>query len=233
MTPTLDWSDIDTVLLDMDGTLIDLAFDNYFWLTLVPQTLSATRGISAQAAQALIQREYQAVAHTLEWYCFDYWSARLGLDIQRMTLEQRERVRIRPDTLPFLSALRASGRRTILLTNAHPHGLAMKMAQTGLASHLDLLYSTHIFGYPKEDQRLWQAVQQRCAFDPNRTLFVDDAEPILDAARQFGIRYCLGVSNPDSGKAEKYFTRHTALNDYRNLLPAIAADRGGQERRVG
>ncbi|WP_420299575.1 GMP/IMP nucleotidase [Edwardsiella tarda] len=233
MTPTLDWSDIDTVLLDMDGTLIDLAFDNYFWLTLVPQTLSATRGISAQAAQALIQREYQAVAHTLEWYCFDYWSTRLGLDIQRMTLEQRERVRIRPDTLPFLSALRASGRRTILLTNAHPHGLAMKMAQTGLASHLDLLYSTHIFGYPKEDQRLWQAVQQRCAFDPNRTLFVDDAEPILDAARQFGIRYCLGVSNPDSGRAEKHFTRHTALNDYRNLLPAIAADRGGQERRVG
>lgn len=233
MTPTLDWSDIDTVLLDMDGTLIDLAFDNYFWLTLVPQTLSATRGISTQAAQALIQREYQAVAHTLEWYCFDYWSAQLGLDIQRMTLEQRERVRIRPDTLPFLAALRASGRRTILLTNAHPHGLAMKMAQTGLERHLDLLYSTHIFGYPKEDQRLWQAVQQRCAFDPNRTLFVDDAEPILDAARQFGIRYCLGVSNPDSGKAEKRFARHMALNDYRNLLPAIAADRGGQERRVG
>ncbi|AOV95672.1 GMP/IMP nucleotidase [Edwardsiella hoshinae] len=233
MSPTLNWNDIDTVLLDMDGTLIDLAFDNYFWLTLVPQTLCATRGISADAAQALIQREYQAVAHTLDWYCFDYWSARLGLDIQRMTQEQCDRVRVRQDTLPLLTALRASGRRTILLTNAHPHGLAVKMAQTGLANHLDLRYSTHIFGYPKEDQRLWQALQRHCPFDPNRTLFIDDAEPILDAARQFGIRYCLGVSNPDSGKPEKRFARHATLNDYRTLLPAIAAGRGGQERRAG
>ncbi|AKM46634.1 GMP/IMP nucleotidase [Edwardsiella anguillarum] len=232
MVPTLDWNDIDTVLLDMDGTLIDLAFDNYFWLTLVPQTLSETRGISRADAQALILREYQAVAHTLNWYCFDYWRERLGLDIHRMTLEQGARVRVRQDTLPFLDALRASGRRTILLTNAHPHGLAMKMAQTGLDSHLDILYSTHRFGYPKEDQRLWRAVQHQCGLDPARTLFIDDAEPILDAAHQFGIRYCLGVSNPDSGRPEKRFARHPAMSDYRALLPAITAGGPENDRRA-
>lgn len=32
------WQEVDTVLLDMDGTLTDLAFDNYFWQTLVPET---------------------------------------------------------------------------------------------------------------------------------------------------------------------------------------------------
>ena len=30
------WQEVDTVLLDMDGTRLDLAFDNYFWQTLVP-----------------------------------------------------------------------------------------------------------------------------------------------------------------------------------------------------
>lgn len=40
------WQDVDTVLLDMDGTLLDLAFDNYFWQKLVPETYGAKQGIS-------------------------------------------------------------------------------------------------------------------------------------------------------------------------------------------
>jgi 5'-nucleotidase len=41
----LDWNNIDTVLLDMDGTLLDLAFDSQFWLQDVPQALSLQRAI--------------------------------------------------------------------------------------------------------------------------------------------------------------------------------------------
>ncbi|VDZ54330.1 GMP/IMP nucleotidase [Serratia odorifera] len=116
----------------------------------------------------------------------------------------------------------AAAAKTILLTNAHPHSLAVKIAHTGLDRHLDdLLLSTHTFGYPKEDQRLWQAVQQQTGFDAQRTLFVDDGEPILDAASRFGIRYCLGVQNPDSSTAEKTFQRHPSMRDYRHLLPAL------------
>lgn len=98
----------------------------------------------------------------------------------------------------------------------------MKIEHTGLDRHLDLLFSTHTFGYPKEDQRLWQAVQQHTGFNPQRTLFVDDGEPILDAARTFGIRYCTGVQNPDSSTAEKSFQRHPSMRDYRLLIPALA-----------
>ena len=32
----IDWEHIDTVLLDMDGTLLDLHFDNYFWTQHLP-----------------------------------------------------------------------------------------------------------------------------------------------------------------------------------------------------
>ncbi|KID00217.1 nucleotidase [Hafnia alvei] len=219
--PNFNWQEIETVLLDMDGTLLDLEFDSYFWLNLVPQTLSERRGITLDEAKKLIHHEYNAVQHTLNWYCFDYWSDRLDLDIYQMTSEVGARARLRQDTQPFLEALRASGRKTILLTNAHPHGLAVKLQHTGLDQHLDLLFSTHTFGYPKEDQRLWQAVQKRTGFNPATTLFVDDAEPILDAAQSYGIRYCLGVRNPDSSMAEKQFSRHPSMNDYRTLLPAF------------
>lgn len=212
-------SDIDTVLLDMDGTLLDLAFDRFFWLEHVPETLSTQRGIPAAQARLIIEEKYQAVADTLNWYCLDYWSQALQLDIHAMTWEQRHRVSIRADTLPFLQALRRAGKRTILLTNAHPWNLDVKLKQTALAPHLDLWLSTHTFGYPKEDQRLWQAVEQHTGFDASRTLFIDDSEIILDAAKSWGIGWCLGVSNPDSGRPEQHFQRHCAISDYRTLIP--------------
>jgi putative hydrolase of the HAD superfamily len=108
-----------------------------------------------------------------------------------------------------------------LLTNAHPHNLAVKLKHTGLDAHLDLLLSTHTFGYPKEDQRLWHAVAEETGFDARNTLFVDDNEAILDAAAEYGIRYCLGITNPDSGLAEKSYARHPGLNDYRHLIPSL------------
>lgn len=220
MTP--NWSEIDTVLLDMDGTLLDLAFDRHFWLEHVPETLSQQRSISLASAQQLIAEKYQAVVHTLNWYCLDYWSQELALDIRTMTWEKRHRAALRDDTLPFLAALRQAGKRTILLTNAHPYNLDIKLAQTGLAPYLDLLLSTHTFGYPKEDARLWHAVQQQTGFGNARTLFIDDSEPVLDAASAWGIAWCLGVSNPDSERPEQHFQRHQAVSDYRQLCQTLA-----------
>jgi len=91
-TAALDWSAIDTVLLDMDGTLLDQRFDNWFWLELIPSRYAAARGLSQGEASALLAPKFRAVAGTIRWYCIDYWSAELDLDIvgiKRSVLEQR------------------------------------------------------------------------------------------------------------------------------------------------
>ncbi|EFN6999661.1 GMP/IMP nucleotidase [Escherichia coli] len=188
------WQDVDTVLLDMDGTLLDLAFDNYFWQKLVPETWGAKNGVTPQEAMEYMRQQYHDVQHTLNWYCLDYWSEQLGLDICAMTTEMGPRAVLREDTIPFLEALKASGKQRILLTNAHPHNLAVKLEH---------------------------AVAEATGLKAERTLFIDDSEAILDAAAQFGIRYCLGVTNPDSGIAEKQYQRHPSLNDYRRLIPSL------------
>ncbi|WP_299998637.1 GMP/IMP nucleotidase [uncultured Cedecea sp.] len=221
MLTDITWQEVDTLLLDMDGTLLDLAFDSHFWQHRVPETLSVQRNISLADAHQLIAQEYRDVQQTLNWYCLDYWAERLKLDIYGMMDEQGPKAALREDTLPFLKALKASGKRCILLTNAHPYNLAVKLKYTDLAPHLDLLLSTHTFGYPKEDRRLWQAVVEHTGLDASRTLFIDDSEAILDAAKTFGIRYCLGVSNPDSHREEQVFQRHPAVSDYRDLIPAL------------
>ena len=45
MTAPLPWPEIHTVLLDMDGTLLDLRFDNHFWRELVPERYAERHGL--------------------------------------------------------------------------------------------------------------------------------------------------------------------------------------------
>ncbi len=66
------------------------------------------------------------------------------MDICAMTTEMGPRAVLREDTIPFLEALKASGKQRILLTNAHPHNLAVKLEHTGLDAHLDLFPPTHL-----------------------------------------------------------------------------------------
>lgn len=216
----LDWQEIETVLLDMDGTLIDLHFDNYFWQHLVPERWGQPRGMSSAEALRELEPRFAAVAGTLEWYCLDYWRQNLGLDIMALKREIAHKIRWRPDVKPFLHALRQSGRPLYLFTNAHPASLALKLEKTGLDSYLDGLYSTHHFGYSKEHPDCWHALQHQLGFNPARTLFVDDSLRILEAARHFGIGHLLGIRNPDSQRPANIISSDIPfIDDYQSLLP--------------
>lgn len=217
----LQWSEIDTVLLDMDGTLLDLHFDNYFWQVHLPKRWAEIAGISEHAATAELTAEYQQLQGKLEWYCLDYWGKRLQLPITELKREIMHKIQMRADVPAFLTALKQTGRHIVLVTNAHPDSLSLKLERTELASYIEQLISTHEFGVTKESQLLWQRLQQRLGFELNRTLFVDDSLPILQSAQQFGIKHLLAVANPDSQKPHSQFAEFPAITDYNLLLPDI------------
>jgi len=217
----LNWAEIDTVLLDMDGTLLDLHFDNYFWLQHLPKRWAEISGISINEAQTQLKAEYAELTGKLEWYCLDYWGKRLQLPITELKREVMHKIAMRADVPDFLTALKDSGRKIVLVTNAHPDSLSLKIERTELASYIDTLISTHEFGVTKENQDLWKKLQQRLGFNAERTLFVDDSLPILTAAQDYGIKHLLAVANPDSHQLSRQITEFPAITDYSVLLDDI------------
>ncbi|UPW18243.1 GMP/IMP nucleotidase [Agarivorans sp. TSD2052] len=218
-----DWTQIDTVLLDMDGTLLDLHYDNYFWMHYLPISFAHQNGVSVEQARARLFADYETVSGTLDWYCFDYWSNKTNIDIRQLKTDVEHKIKWRDDVKPFLEALGQVGKQRILLTNCHPDGLTTKIKVTGLDKYLDTLYSVHQFGYPKEAPELWDTFIAHHPFDPERTLFIDDNERVLDQAKKFGIKHLLGIRNPDSMQASKVFEHHPSIDDYHHFTKELLA----------
>jgi 5'-nucleotidase len=217
-SPAVDWSAIDTVLLDRDGTLLDLRFDNWFWQELIPRHYAAANGLALEETQGLLGPKFVEVKGTLQWYCIEYWSRELGLDIGRIKREAQEQVRFLPGAEQFLSRLKASGKRVALVTNAHPATLAIKNERVALTRYFDACYSTHPFAAPKEDAAFWPRLAAEERFQPQRTLFVDDSLAVLKAAGDFGIGWLRAVRCPDSGQPPQATGDYVAVDGVADLM---------------
>jgi putative hydrolase of the HAD superfamily len=195
-SPHPDWSAIDTVLLDMDGTLLDLGYDKRFWGTHLPRRVAQSRGIAVEEALRLMRPIFDSTAGSLDWYCIDYWSRALDLDILALKRETRHEIDWLPEARDFLGRLRSAGKRVALVTDAHPGILAIKDAHLGVRRHFHAVYSSHEFGDPKENAAFWRRLAAREPFDPDRTLFADDNASVLAAAKAHGIRWLYAVRRP-------------------------------------
>jgi HAD superfamily hydrolase (TIGR01509 family) len=216
--PAVDWTAIDTVLLDMDGTLLDLRFDNWFWQELIPSRYAAANGLSQAETQGLLAPKFIEVKGTLQWYCIEYWTRELRLDIRSIKREALSRVSFLPGAQAFLSKLKDSGKRRVLVTNAHPATLGLKNEHVALTQYFDAYYSAHPFAYPKEDAAFWPRLAAEERFQPQRTLFVDDSLAVLNAARDFGIGWLRAVRRPDSGQPPQHTGEYAAVDRVADLM---------------
>lgn len=217
----IDWSEIDTVLLDMDGTLLDLHFDNHFWLEYVPRRYAEGRGIPCAQAKQELSRRYNDIQGTLEWYCVDHWSRELGLDIALLKEEVSHLIAVHPHVTAFLEALHAAGKRVVLVTNAHQKSLRLKMEKTQLAGHFDNIVCAHDLGHAKEAPDFWRALGRIEPFDPRRTLFVDDSVSMLRSAQGYGIHWLLEVLRPDSQLPPRQPREFPSMHDFSEIMPIL------------
>lgn len=212
------WQDISWVLLDMDGTLLDLCFDDQFWRLELPKTYAAHHQVSEQEALQVVNGIAKERFGTLEWYCIDFWSETLGFDIRPTKNKLRHLIGFRPGALAFLKWLKHQNKHVILATNAHPDSIAIKDTETDLKAWVDVVLHAHDAGAPKESPAYWQWLQEKTQLGPAQTLFIDDNDHILDAAQLAGIKHCIGVSTPNSQREAKA-SRYRAFDHFQELYP--------------
>lgn len=216
----IDWNSIDTVLLDMDGTILDRHFDDYFWLEHVPGRWASRNGVSLEYAKEYLYAMFRSQEKTLNWTDLDYWSSRLELDIPMLKKEVEHLIAVHPHVVEFLMFLKHGGKNAWLVTNAHHKTLDLKMKKTLLTPYFTGIVSAHQVGLPKEDYNFWGALQKFISYDPARTLLGEDSETNLETARRFGIRHLVYISRYSSAiKPLPSFT-YPSINYFSQLIPS-------------
>jgi 5'-nucleotidase len=217
----LNWKEIDTVLLDMDGTLLDLRFDNQFWKEYVPFKYAEKHSLPVETAKDHLMPRFKSKEGTLEWYCLDYWTETLQLDIAALKVELSDLIAVLPHVTELLAKLQDTHHHVLLVTNAHRSSLSLKMEKTGLAVFFDAIVSSHDFRKPKENPDFWECLRQSHPFEKAKTLLIDDSLAVLSSAQNYGIGHLVSISRPDTSMPKRDITNFTAIEDFRELMPGL------------
>jgi len=221
---TFDWNTIDTVLLDMDGTLLDLYFDNYFWLEYLPQNWGAINGLDTSAAKEQLTARYKQEKGTLSWYCLDFWSRQLDMDVLQLKYDVEHLIQFRPYAREFLTWLKKLNKQIVMVTNAHQKLIAMKHERTGIEDYFDQIICAHDLGFPKEEIEFWQTLDKVVKFTKTRTVLIDDNLTVLRAAREHGIDHLLSIAQPDSNSPNQDTGEFTAIHCFKEFTTAFQVD---------
>ena len=115
--------------------------------------------------------------------------------------------------------LKVHHKRIILVTNAHPKSLSLKMQRTQLASYFNQIVTAHELGIPKEKETFWAKLQILEPFNPQNTLLIEDSLPILYSAKQYGIAHLLVVQQPDRQQPPRMITEFKSIACFSEILP--------------
>lgn len=217
-TPLFSWDNIDKIFLDLDGTLLDKYYDDYFWEHYVPKAYATKHKVRPEECRELLIATYKSVENTLQWTDLDYWSDRLDLDIEALKKEIVHLVNIHPHVLEFLQHASDMDKPTYLVTNAHPKALGVKLGKIQIQESFRQIICSQDVGMAKEQVEFWTNLQTIQPFEKESTLFVDDTEKVLDSAHFYGIKHLIHIAKPSTKLPSTYSTKYPSIESFQALL---------------
>lgn len=214
----INWKLIDTIFLDMDGTLPDLYYDNFIWEIAIPQEYMKQRGIMLKQADLLIKKLIDKHRGTLNAYCLKYWSKLLNINLLNLHYKHRDKIKFRDGAEEFLNKLQKQNLNVFLVTNADDDNLKLKLSITCLNKHVKEIYSAHKLGYAKEQQEFWLKLQDKIQFSKNSSILIDDNKHVLSAAQKFGLGDLFLIDKPCSMTKRINSAEYKIVKDFKQLF---------------
>lgn len=218
MLKSIPFDEIKYILLDMDGTLLDLYFDDYFWGHLVPEKYAEKHNMTFGAAKEHLFNTYKSHEKTLNWCDIDFWSKELHLDIPALKEQIRHLIEVHPHVIDFLKMMKQRRKKIFLLTNAHFKTVKIKFNKTQIGKYFDEVLCSFNVGYPKEYTEFWRGAEKKLKFEKERSLFIDDTEDVLITARDYGIKYLIFKAKASSKAEPKKTNEFNTIHDFRELM---------------
>ena len=216
----INWNHIEKVFFDMDGTLLDLHYDNHFWEQHLPKRYAEIQGLSIEIANDILKRRIHSLQGKIEWYCIDFWSDTLNLDIMTLKYETAHRIQWRPYAEKLLKRLKARGISLYLVTNAHPKSIAIKHQHQPLTHYFDDIISSHDYQAAKESTLFWSTLKERLEYSPAKTLFFDDNIAVLTSAKENGqLTNLFDIAKPDSQRPKRQRSLFPMIECFSTILP--------------
>jgi 5'-nucleotidase len=220
------WNDVDTFIFDMDGTLLDLHFDNQVWNYLLPAKLASKLKIDEMSAKEVIKKTLDQNKKTLDWYSLEYWSRTLDLDLIEIENELDYLITLRSGAESLLKNLKRDGFNLTLATNAALKSMDKKLEITGIREYFKHIYNAHEIGHCKEQIEFWGKLPKSAQCNFKTTILVDDNLDVLETAKLCGIKETFGIAKPNSRGEERESSQFFLIRDLKDISPPPRNPRG-------
>ena len=212
------FKDIECLLIDMDGVILDNAYDNDFWQNQIPEVIADSKSIAFDDAKRLAIQIFNYKKNTKDWYDVDYWSNMLNIDIEAQKRSEKSfsRISLYDGVIDTLSVLK-NKTKMILITNAHRKTLNIKLEKYNLTPYFDEMVCAHELNYVKEDIELWYMLRSKYRLDYEKTLLVEDTINNINVGLSAGISGAIYVGDEKFTVSDKIIK----LSSINQILSAV------------